>query len=234
MKKIFQLLLGTLIVFSGLGVLNSKVFAQAATACQVSGDYGSFSINEANHTVTARFSVTGAQNCTPVQVSIAVWTFNQGDSLQNQVFFGGNTGTFGYLAVQPNQAQATHSITTAIPTSRDKCMLQIDLVRGGQRADPGHQFPNGPFYDGRRLNTIVTANPACRQTETITNEVIREVPREVVREVPVERVVTVDRPVVQSVQTRLPNTGPSNLLVLPALSGAAAGVGHFLYNRRKI
>ncbi len=253
MKIAFKALAASTFIALGVSAYAPVVNAQHFTRpndtsstrneCAVSGDYGGFTINEANNTVTGRFSISGDVNCAPAEVSIAVWMYNEGERLQDQEFFNGTTRSFGNRATQTNQAFATHDITTALPTSDDKCFLQIDLVRGGQRADPSHPFPNGPFYDGRRMNAIVIANPACQEvitetetvtvTETVEVPVDREVRVEVPVEVPVDREVRVE--VERPVQTAkvLPNTGAGSLLAIPAATTIAAGATHYLRNRRK-
>lgn len=233
------LAISALLAVGGL-VVGPQASAQAAE-CEVSGDYGSFSINEANNTVTGRFSIHGPQGCTPTQVSIAVWSCaDDCSNLQAQRFEGGASGNFSHAgASTTNQAFPTHTITTNLPDDEDRCTLQIDLVRGGQRADPSHPFPDGPFYDGRRMSAIVIENPACEEVTEV--EVPVEVPVEVIREVPVEvvREVEVEREVVREVEVpaegELPNTGPASAAATLVGTGALVqSVRMYVGSRRKL
>ncbi len=239
MKKLLSIIGAASIIALSAFTFAPLVSAQS-NECRVSGEHGALDF-ESNKAI-GYFSVSGAANCAETQVSIAVWVCTPkgcNNDIVNQRLHDYTTAKFDLSDAADRGYAKIASISTSMPTTKqagDGCSLQVDLVRGRHTADPSHQYPNGPFYDGRRMLSTVVANPACKEVQTVVEE--KEVIKEV--EVPVEVVREVEVPVevVREVQTErptkeLPNTGPGSLIAIPAVTSVAAGGIHYLRNRKQ-
>ncbi|HIA91901.1 TPA: hypothetical protein EYO12_02155 [Candidatus Saccharibacteria bacterium] len=173
MKKL--LLAAFLLMGVGAFFTYGSPAAAQSTECQVSGDYGGIEVN--GNTVTGTFSMSGPEDCTETTVNLAVWLCRPegcNENLKDQLFYGSDGGRFDYSDTTGyNRAHPVASITTNLPTTeRDGfgCKIQIDLVRGSDRADPDHQYPEGPFYDERRMLAVIVDNPACEEPPEVVTE----------------------------------------------------------------
>ena len=170
MKKLLTLI-AAFALFAGVSLFAGQpATAQNTTECTVSGQHGAIIDNGSS--VSANFSISGPADCDETKVSLAVWVCTPAGcnaDLQNQRFHGFVTGNYDYSDAQDRGYAHIASIGPVnLPTELrqgDGCQLQIDLVQGSERADPSHPYPDGPFYDGRRLLAHIVANPACDEEE---------------------------------------------------------------------